>query len=322
MSNSFLLVSLHFQNLYMNHIFIVNPCAGKTNGEQVVRESVAALESLRDSEIYVTKSAGDATAYVASRCEATPDERLRFYACGGDGTLNEVVGGVIGHDNAEVTSFPIGSGNDYVKYYGGKKEFVNLGRLVEGNVEEVDVMRIGSRYALNMCNFGFDAIACRAMNEVRRKPLIGGKNAYTTGIVKALFTGRRTNCVVKVDGTKIHEGDMLLCTMGNGRYIGGAYKCSPLSMNDDGLIEVSLFKPLTLLQFARMLGSYRDGTYMSREDVQAKLVYLRGRTVEIETEKEIDFCIDGEMMRGERFKVEQMHRAVRFVVPKGGIAES
>ncbi len=314
--NCFLLVSLHFQNLYMNHIFIVNPCAGKSNGEQIVRDAVAELDGLRNSEIYVTKSSGDATAYVASLCEAMPKTKLRFYACGGDGTLNEVVTGAVGHDNAEVTSFPIGSGNDYVKYYGGKKDFLSLGMLVEGRVDDVDVMRVGMRYALNMCNFGFDAVACRAMNEVRRKPIIGGRNAYTTGVVKALFTGRRTSCVVKVDGEKIHEGEMLLCTMGNGRYIGGAYECSPLSKNNDGLIEVCLFKPLTLLEFARMLGSYRDGTYMSRKDVQAKMVYLRGRRVEIEAEKEMDFCVDGEMLRGKDFEVEQLGKAVRFVVPK------
>ena len=103
--NCFLLVSLHFQNLYMNHIFIVNPCAGKSNGEQIVRDAVAELNGLRNSEIYVTKSSGDATAYVASLCEAMPKTKLRFYACGGDGTLNEVVTGAVGHDNAEVTSF-------------------------------------------------------------------------------------------------------------------------------------------------------------------------------------------------------------------------
>jgi diacylglycerol kinase (ATP) len=300
----------------MNHIFIVNPCAGKSNGEQIVRDAVAELDGLRNSEIYVTKSSGDATAYVASLCEAMPKTKLRFYACGGDGTLNEVVTGAVGHDNAEVISFPIGSGNDYVKYYGGKKDFFSLGMLVEGRVDDVDVMRVGMRYALNMCNFGFDAVACRAMNEVRRKPIIGGRNAYTTGVVTALFTGRRTSCVVKVDGEKIHEGEMLLCTMGNGRYIGGAYECSPLSKNNDGLIEVCLFKPLTLLEFARMLGSYRDGTYMSRKDVQAKMVYLRGRRVEIEAEKEMDFCVDGEMLRGKDFEVEQLGKAVRFVVPK------
>ena len=154
---------------------------------------------------------------------------LRFYACGGDGTLNEVVSGMVGYPLSEVTCLPVGSGNDYVKYYGGKDLFLDLQRLVDGDVTEVDVIRVNDSYAVNVCNFGFDAMVCKTMMEVRRKPIIGGRNAYTTGIVKALIKGRRTTCRIRVDDKEVHNGDMLLCTMGNGRYVGGAYQCSPLS---------------------------------------------------------------------------------------------
>ena len=304
------------QNPVMKHIFVVNPCAGKSDATAEVRNAVAALGTSVESEIYVTHCAGDATRFVLSRCAEGDDAVLRFYACGGDGTLNEVVSGAVGFARAEVACFPSGSGNDYVKYYGGSGPFLDIRALTEGDVKEVDVMQVGDRYALNVCNFGFDAVVCRTMEQVRRKPIIGGRNAYTTGIVKALFTGRRTVCRIAVDGRVVNDGPMLFCTMGNGRYVGGAYQCSPLSQNDDGLIEVCVFKPLSIISFACLLGSYRDGSFIHRADVQDKMTYLQGKEVEISCDTPVDLCLDGELVRDTHFLVRQLPRAVRFVVPR------
>lgn len=281
-----------------------------------VRERMASLPATVRTELYVTDAPGDATRYVADRCRSAGGELLRFYACGGDGTLNEVVSGAMGFECAEVTCLPVGSGNDYVKYYGGMGKFLDLQSLVDGEVHRVDVMRVGDRYALNVCNFGFDSVVCRTMMEVRRMPIIGGRNSYTTGILKALFTGRRTRCRVAVDGSVVHDGDLLFSTMGNGRYVGGAYMCSPLSLNDDGLIEVCIFKPLPLWRFAQLLKSYRDGSFIDRPDVQSKMTYLRGKTIDIESSHPIDVCLDGEILSGDTFHIEQMPQALRFVVPE------
>jgi diacylglycerol kinase (ATP) len=109
---------------------------------------------------------------------------------------------------------------------------------------------------------------------------------------------------------------MLLCTLGNGRYVGGAYQCSPLSQNDDGLIEVCFFKPMSIFNFARLIGSYRDGSFINRSDVKDKMTYLRGKTIDIESPSAIDLCIDGEIVNGSRFRVELLPRAVRFITPR------
>ena len=297
----------------MKHVFIVNPSAGKRDSTAEIRQKIDCLDISSDCEIHVTLEAGEATNYVKELCQKNPSETFRFYACGGDGTINEVASGIVGQPNAEMTCYPSGSGNDYVKYYGGIDAFLDLDKLVKGSVHDVDIMRVNDRYALNVCNFGFDAMVCKTMIQVRRKWLIGGRNAYTTGIVKALAKGRRTNCRITVDGKIIHDGDMLLCTFGNGRYVGGAYQCSPLSKNDDGLIEVCLFKPMSLLNFLRLIGSYRDGTFINRPDVKSKMTYLQGRVIEIESPKAMDLCVDGEMMNDRYFHIEQMPCAVKFV---------
>ena len=311
----------------MKHVFVINPCAGKCDATDSIRRQVDELGTAFDCEIYVTKAPGDATRFVRQRCLEMPSESFRFYACGGDGTINEVVSGIVDLPNAEMTCYPSGSGNDYVKYFGTQADFLDLKSLANGTAKAVDVMRVvvektpgtmgdSTHYSLNICNFGFDAIVCKTMEQVRRKWLIGGRNAYTTGIVKSLLTGRRTQCRITVDGNVVHDGEMLLCTLGNGRYVGGAYQCSPLSQNDDGLVEVCLFKPLTLFRFIKLIGSYRDGTFIHRPDIQDKMTYLQGRVIDIDTPRPIDLCVDGEMLFGSRFHIEQLQRAIRFAVPQ------
>ncbi len=258
----------------MKHIYIINPQAGISDSTEVIRQRVEALQGEADCDIYVTQCTGDATTFVRQRCQSDSNP-LRFYACGGDGTLNEVVSGAVGQPHAEVCCLPTGSGNDFVKYYGGATRFTDLQQLLHGTAHAVDVMRITHdsdptdiRYSLNMCNIGFDAIVCKNIIQMRRTPIIGGRHAYTTGIVKSLFSGRRTHCRITVDGQPIYDSDMLLCTLGNGRYAGGAYKCSPRSINDDGLIDICAIKPLSLVQFASMIGSYKDGTFINNPALQ------------------------------------------------------
>ena len=166
----------------MKHYFILNPAAGKSNSFRVLQ---AALETEYrgkvDYEIYETSAPGDATSFIRSYCREHT-EPVRFYACGGDGTLNEVVNGVVGFPHASLGCYPCGSGNDYVKYYGGKKYFLDVKAQLEAEEVEIDLMRVGDRYAINATHFGFDSSVAKVMASVRRKKVIGGKNAYTTGI--------------------------------------------------------------------------------------------------------------------------------------------
>lgn len=299
----------------MKHIFVVNPCAGKSDSTRAIQEQLEALGGGVDCELYVTQAAGDATRYVRECCAAAGEEPLRFYACGGDGTLNEVLSGLVGCARAELAAYPCGSGNDYIKYYGTAADFLDLRRLMNGTVREVDVMRVGDRYSLNVCNFGFDALVCKTMDRVRRWPLLGGRNAYTTGILRHILTGRSTPVTMRVDGEVFYDGRILLCTMANGRYVGGKYKCAPCSDIADGLLEINLIRPMSIVRFARLIGTYADGTYPTVPGMDRWHRYRRGTEVEIESPRPLYLCVDGEVLCNTRFHVRNLARAVRFVTP-------
>ena len=301
----------------MKHIFIYNPAAGRDSASAVaaLQQKMSLYDGKLDYEFYPTKSAGDATLYVRARCDAEREEPLRFYACGGDGTANEVLHGLVGAPNASMTCYPCGSGNDYVKYYGGAKRFLDIDALLQGTEMPVDIMRVDERYSLNVINFGFDTAVARTMSKVRRKKLIGGRNAYTTGIVTALMTAMKNDCTVWVDGEQLNDGKMLLCTVSNGKYVGGAYCCAPLSQNDDGLLEVCLVSPISRFRFVQLVDVYKHGGHLADDRFKDIVTYRRGKTVHVKGNKNFGFTLDGEIVEKEDFTIEVCPRAIHFVVP-------
>lgn len=300
----------------MKHVFIVNPTAGKGDTLASIRKSLDQKQDF-EYEIYVTSKAGDATDYVAKRCEETDDD-IRFYSCGGDGTLNEVASGCVGHSNAIVALYPSGSGNDFVKYYGGKDNFLNLDNLIEGIETKIDIIKVGDRYAVNACHFGLDSAVARKMNQVRHKKIIGGKNAYNTGVFYALLTAMKTKCKVIGDGEELNDDKILLCTIANGKYVGGSYLSAPRSKNDDGYLEVCCIKPVAIIKFLRLIKVYKAGTHLDREDLKKYIEYRRCKNVEIiGGQKNFAISLDGEVVEGERFTVETLEKELRFIIPKG-----
>ena len=110
-----------FSVMKMKHIFIVNPEAGKPGAAMALLpeiEKAAAAFPEKEIEIYKTTGPLDATRYVRERAQAEEGE-IRFYACGGDGTLGEVVNGAKGLGNAAVGCVPVGTGNDFVRNFSG-----------------------------------------------------------------------------------------------------------------------------------------------------------------------------------------------------------
>jgi diacylglycerol kinase (ATP) len=297
-------------------IFIINPCAGGFDHSQDIISQLHA-EGIQ-ADTYITRAEKDATAYVNNYCNSHPGETVRFVACGGDGTLNEVATGAIGHSGAQVGCFPCGSGNDYVKYWPQAK-FHDLKAIVNAPTVPVDIMQVnGSRYAINAVHVGFEATVCENLYKVRRKPLIGGPMSYSSAIAMSLVGGRRTRCTITIDGQTWHQGDLLLASLANGRFIGGGYKCAPRSQNDDGLLEVSYMLPLSLLRFARSIGYYRKGEHLDAPQLSDVVRYRRADKVIIDTPQPIPLGIDGEVMQGSHFEIQNLHRVLPFAVPTEG----
>ena len=300
----------------MKHIFIVNTVAGEHSCLNEVKKAIANESEVIDYELFTPDSAKDNVSQIKSYLEAHPDEEVRFYACGGDGTLNKVASGIYGYPNASLAVLAYGSGNDYIKYYADLKTFRNVENTMHGAEKRIDIMQVNERFAINATHFGLDSIVAKVMHKIRRYPIIGGKMCYPIAVLRAFLTGMRTKCTVYADGEKLNDGKICLCTIANGKYVGGSYKCAPNSLNDDGLLEVCLIKPISRIKFALLKKSYTHGTHLDNPKFKDIIVYRRAKHVVIEGGKGFCVSLDGEVLNSERIVVDNKQQAIRFVVPK------
>ena len=297
----------------MHYCFIVNNEPGKAGNADIIRADIEKLPEPIDFEIYLTTAQKTAIDHVRDYCKANPDSETCFVACGGDGTINEVATGMVGAQNKHLAVLAYGSGNDFIKYYQGK-DFRNVSDLVKGTAHKIDILKVGQdHYSINVCNFGFDSIVASTANKLSRR---GNKNPYRWGIVKAIFCGRFNSIQVKADGELLNEGKrMLLCTLGNNNHVGGEFFCSPRAKNDDGLMEVGYCKTTTLAGFLGLLPIYTAVQHLDNPKAAKHFIYRQSKTVDVHSDKEIELCLDGEMLAGKDFHIEVIPQAISFIIP-------
>ncbi len=300
----------------MKYVFIVNPKAGAGENEKTVRAAIENLPQKENCEIYLTKAPGDAMNFVRERSENEKDEKIVFVACGGDGTINEVMNGAAGHENAAVTCFPCGSGNDFVKCFENKNGFLDLSSLLEKDWKKIDLLKVGNRFSANVTNFGFDTTVAITINKEREKTGHGNKNAYTKGVVTALIKSMKNECTVIADGETLNpDGKLLLCTAANGQYVGGSFRCAPRAKLDDGLMEVCLIKPISRLRFVKILKPYTAGEHIDNDEMKDIVVYRQAKKVEVIAKPGFAYSLDGEIIHADRFTIELVKNAVNFIAP-------
>ena len=310
----------------MKHLIIMNPKAGEDNkiGYDIKGEILKNFSAL-DYEVYETTGPRSVIPFLKEYFK-NHRELTRVYACGGDGTVHEVVNGLVGVHNAELAILPIGTGNDFVKIYGALNENINEFRdfkqLIDGEARPIDLSKISGPsleepwYSINVINFGFDAIVGAKGNINKQK---GKKNPYgPAAIIPALLKGRFNNTIIKADGEQLNKKKMLLGSLGQGQWVGGQYHAQPHSDNTDGLIDVMMLKCMSLARLMiQYFGKYQHGEHLDNEKLMKRIVYRRAKTVEIIAPKDIDVCVDGEMIRGNHFDVEVCPGAIKLVYPAG-----
>lgn len=300
----------------MENIFIVNPKAGRRNSLQYVGNEIKRLGL--DASVYETKGPLDAGAFVRSTLSENPDRCYRFIACGGDGTVNEVFSAAVGKENAQVSVFPCGSGNDFVKAFGGKEVFSDLKALLEAPVRKIDAIEVNGRFSVNVTNFGFDSQVARVVNDRRLRKGHGGKLSYLLGIMKALVTSMDNRCSVSCDGKSMNpDGRFLLCTISNGTHVGGSFCCAPKSLPDDGLLDVCLVKPVSRLRFFSLVGKYINGSYLDDERLGDIFVYTRAKSITVTAPEGFSYTLDGEVICENEFTANVVPLSINFACPDG-----
>ena len=279
--------------------------------DQALRDDI---QGLRERGFLVraraTWEGGDAERFAR---EAARDGVDLIVSAGGDGTLNEVVNGLLtagGPAPCEVAALPYGTGNDFVLGCGVEPEHpeVALEQILSQRSHCIDVGSVGDRHFINMASAGFGAeITTDTSSELKH---LFGRAAY---FFKALSESIHLN----VHDVRLRApgfawaGPAHLVAIGNGRQTGGGWTVAPQARLDDGLLDVMVVPESTRSELVSLLRAARRGDLRENSEVP----YWQVPWVEVDADEPLQVNLDGEPLEGRRFRFEARPRSLRFRLP-------
>ncbi len=297
----------------MEHLFIINPAAGKRDQTEDFSKIIKRVCTPRglDYRIAVSGKAGDCTRI--AREAAQTGKELRIYACGGDGTLNEVMCGCVGFPNAAFTHFPGGSGNDFIKVFDDPEAFRDLERLLDCEEAPFDIIDCNGHLALNVCSVGLDARIGTQIADYKRLPLVTGSGSYILSALVNVIRGVSEHYTVDINGEHIDADQTMICVT-NGRCYGGSFYAVPDADPCDGELDVLLVSKVSRLQVARLVRKYQTGQYRTLPHL---IRHFRTDHLSIRCRQEASVNLDGELQHAKVLNIQLRKNQIRFFYPKG-----
>ncbi|MDW5300390.1 MAG: YegS/Rv2252/BmrU family lipid kinase [Sedimentibacter sp.] len=301
----------------MRHIFIINPVAGKGKTQHDIENKIHALlkNKKTEYEVYFTKFKGDVNSFVINKCK---DEiPTVFYACGGDGTLHEVINSAYNFNHACVGIIPCGSGNDFVKNFENRTYFEDIDLQINGEVVKLDLIKVKDEYAASVCNVGFDADAGFNMHKFKKIPFITGSGCYIMSVFYCLLKKLGKDLKVVIDESETINGTFLLGVIANGHSYGGGYKCAPKAAINDGIMDLCFVKNMSRLNIISLINNYKTGNHLENNKLKKYITYRKCKHVKITSVEPINLCIDGENYACDELDFKIVPNALNFWLPKG-----
>ncbi|MBE6763722.1 MAG: hypothetical protein E7553_05135 [Ruminococcaceae bacterium] len=302
----------------MRHIFIINPAAGKhENALNVVPEIEEFFTSHKEfgtPTIEYTNGRGHATEL--ARAYAHSGEPVRLYACGGDGTLAEVLQGMHDAPTAELACIPCGSGNDYLRMFEGR-DFRNIAALVSGHAQKMDLISCDDGVSLNIACLGMDADVAYKMVKYKHLPLVSGSMAYNLAIADVFFhpLGKELTITMETTHGKVErKGRYLFALAASGQYYGGGYKGAPMARPDDGILDFVLIKKMSRLSILKFLPKYKSGDILDCPYFE----HFRGTSMTVHCDEDVVVALDGECYTGTDKHFSLCDHTINFVMPANG----
>lgn len=262
---------------------------GKQGANQELRDAVEAVRADgHQVEVRVTWEAGDSALFAA---EASKDGIDTVIAGGGDGTVNEVLNGLVHVDGntSALGVIPLGTANDFARSAGIPLQLEAALRVaVETEPVTVDVGHSGDRAFMNVATGGFGTEVTVNTNP-KLKRLLGGAAYFITGL------GRFSELEpvqVRLRGPDLEwEGKLLVLAVGNARQAGGGHVLCPEAVLDDGLLDIGVLPDVAEDQQSEAISALMTKGMQAVKDAA---LYWRVPWVEVEAPKGIYINLDGE----------------------------
>lgn len=295
----------------MKHLFLINPNAGKGKAFETVMPKIkeATAERNMDYKVYVSKSSQDTHDYCKKIGES--GEKTRIYACGGDGTIYDIVNAIYGYNNVEFAAVPLGSGNDFIRIFGTKEQFMDIGAQIDGTAIKIDAIKCGDRIAVNQCSMGFDAEVCSKQADFKKIPWLTGESAYTASLFYCLKSKTSNRFTITIDDGEPISDNFVFAFCGNSRFYGGGYQAAPYAVPDDGLLDFSIVRAMKIPRLVTQIGNYKKGRHFKWPET----TYVRGKKMTVHSDIPASVNVDGECDLVTDSTFEIIPSAFSFVIP-------
>lgn len=296
----------------MRDVYIINPASGKTDKSHELAEKLKSIYG-EEVKILITEGVGDA--YKKAREEAMSGDDVRIFACGGDGTSFEVLNGIVGFKNAAIGVIPIGSANDFIKYFGfdSKKAFLDIEKQKNGSLLPIDIIKVNDKYCMNQCCAGMDAHIADRMKNFKRLPLVSGPMAYNLALVRTVFGKIGIKASIVLDGKPFADGDFLFGICANAPVYGGGYVSAPDAKVNDGLLDCITINKVSRFRFPKLIPVYKKGKHIGLDVCKSGSC----KVFEMKTNTPIPVSLDGEIIHSDYIRCEIVEKEVNLVVPEG-----
>lgn len=300
----------------MTHIFIVNPFAGTGVFADELRAELEQIPKL-NYYIFSTRYRGDEEKLIARVLDIFEGEELRFYVCGGNGTLHHVLNGFENFENVQIAFYPCGFSNDFLKCFGDDADrFRNIQELINGDVIDVDYIQTNHCKALNSFTIGLDGDVISHFNKMNPST----KRGKNFGLLWSIFAGslsyRPNDLDIRIDGFHIQDFCSELALF-NGSSLADLFNFEEKPNISDGLAFFFVLPPLgrfKLLKLLHMLATKGIKTLQN----SGKSTHTSKMTVRSRLNIPLLVNIDGEIYPNETsWEVVVVRKGLKMVVPKG-----
>jgi len=293
----------------MKVFMIANPKSGKGAAHMVVpkvREFFS--KNHVDIDVYITKKVGDAIG--AAKKAARSGKYDVIIASGGDGTLNEVINGIMLSGRNKEQKFgiiPLGTENVLAQEKSIPFNAIKAAKLIIlRKTTKIDIGKAGKRYFFLMAGVGFDAHVATKVKPLLKR--IVGSVAYPLAAWGELFRYKHSDITIKIDGKKTSKGSFVV--IGNTKLYGGKLRMTPHADMHDGLLDVCLFKGKDIFSFLR----YAAGTLTAQHIRFSDIEYYKAKTISVSAKPRALCHVDCEILGNTPIKVKVCPNAINLIV--------
>lgn len=308
--------------MLLNTIIILNPVSGKKNAEKIYLELTKHTE-FAQCPVYRTQYPNHAASLTE---QAIAEGARKIIIIGGDGTLHQVVNGIMNQNicpssEIQVGIISIGTGNDWVKTYKFSKDIQkNIQTLKNNKTFNQDIGKLfftdqngtpQSTYFVNMAGLGFDATVVEKSLPEKDKlgPLV-----YIVGAIKALFGFSCIPLRICIKD-KIIESPCYLIIGAINRFAGGGMLFAPNAISDDGLLDIIIIKNMSRLEVILNLYNLFTGSYIKHPKVESYKASEFSVEVEAPHHRKVKTQADGELYLHGPYHFSICPKAIQFIVP-------